>query len=137
ELRARFARAPLFARNTAIKEVLFSPGSDCTSTILENALFTLLSERDNKPEQLPQTRVQKTVSLEETISILSKRVRTAMNISFNEFSGFAKKDKINVVVSFLALLELVKQGTVDASQYDRYGDIRITDMRSNTPRYNI
>ncbi len=137
ELGARFARTPLFARNTTIKEVLFSPGSDCTPTILAGTLFTLLSQRDNKPEQLPQTRVQKTASLEETISILSQRVRTAMDISFREFSGFAKKDKINVVVSFLALLELVKQGTVGVAQYDRHGDIRITDIRPATPRYDI
>lgn len=137
ELCGRFLNIPLFARNTLTKEVIFSPGKDCISNILADALTDVFRTRETQYEQLPKTRVQKTASLEETIQTLSKRVRTALDISFREFSGFEKKEKINVVVSFLALLELVKQGTVDATQYAQYEDIRITDMRSTTPSYDV
>lgn len=137
ELRACFLCTPLFARNTPIPEPIFSPGRDCTSSILSDTLFELLKTQKVRGEQLPETRVQKTASLEETIETLSQRVRASLTLSFREFSGFAKKEKINVVVSFLALLELVKQGTVEADQYNRYGDIRITDMNSATPHYGL
>ncbi len=137
ELQGRFLKTPLFARNTTMKEITFSPGRDCIPTLLADTLFTLLSIRKTQKEQLPKTRVQKTASLEDTIQILSERVRVALDISFREFSGFSEKEKINVVVSFLALLELVKQGTVDATQHAHYEDIRITDIRSATPSYNI
>jgi chromatin segregation and condensation protein Rec8/ScpA/Scc1 (kleisin family) len=40
-----------------------------------------------------------------------------------------------MIVSFLALLELVKQGSVDAAQYDAFGDIRITNTATDLPRY--
>jgi chromatin segregation and condensation protein Rec8/ScpA/Scc1 (kleisin family) len=43
---------------------------------------------------------------------------------------------VEVIVSFLALLELVKQGAVAAEQYDTYGDIRISHTGSAAvPRY--
>ena len=136
EVRARLFCAPLFARKTPIPEPIFSPGSNLTQNILSETLFILLKNQEHQEEQLPETRVQKTASLEETINILSQCVRSSLTLSFREFSGFAKKEKIQVVVSFLALLELVKQGAVGTEQYDRYGDIRITNMRSDTPSYN-
>ncbi len=136
ELRERFLCTPLFARNTPIPEPIFSPGRDCISDILAETLFALLKTQKAQPEQLPETKVQKTASLEEMIDTLSQRVRSSLTLSFREFSGFAEKEKIHVVVSFLALLELVKQGAVGTEQYDRYGDIRITNMRSDTPSYN-
>jgi chromatin segregation and condensation protein Rec8/ScpA/Scc1 (kleisin family) len=40
-----------------------------------------------------------------------------------------------MIVSFLALLELVKQGAVEAAQYDAFGDIRITNSSTSVPRY--
>lgn len=66
---------------------------------------------------------------------LAKRVARAMTLSFREFTGDTK-EKVEIIVSFLALLELVKQGTVSADQYDTVGDIRINHTAVNTvPRY--
>ncbi|MEK7179568.1 MAG: hypothetical protein AAB689_00880 [Patescibacteria group bacterium] len=43
---------------------------------------------------------------------------------------------MEVIVSFLALLELVKQGAVAAEQYGTHGDIRISHGSSiSVPRY--
>ncbi len=46
-----------------------------------------------------------------------------------------RKEKINVIVSFLALLELFKQGLVNITQVDHFSDIKIETRDSNTPRY--
>ena len=66
---------------------------------------------------------------------LARRVERAMTLSFKEFAENAK-EKVEVIVSFLALLELVKHGAVAAEQYDTYGDIRISHTAtSSVPRY--
>ena len=80
--------------------------------------------------------VQPLVTIEEMMDRLAKRVQSAMTLSFKEFSKDSK-EKIEVVVSFLALLELVKQGAVAAEQYEEHGDIRISHTASSAvPRYD-
>ena len=65
---------------------------------------------------------------------LLTRVQRAMTLTFSEFSG-AAKEKVEVIVSFLALLELVKQGAVEAAQHDPFADIRISNTSAAVPRY--
>jgi segregation and condensation protein A len=65
------------------------------------------------------------VTIEEMMDELGRRVQSAMTLSFKDFAG-SKKEKVEVIVSFLALLELVKQGAVAVEQFDHHGDIRIT-----------
>ncbi|GEM_PF-3274159 len=56
-------------------------------------------------------------------------------ISFKEFAG-SEKEKVEIIVSFLALLELMKQGSVVAEQYHQHGDIRISHTEATSiPRY--
>ena len=75
------------------------------------------------------------VTIEEMMDKLAKRVQSAMTLSFKEFSG-STKEKVEVIVSFLALLELVKDGAVAAEQFDQYGDIRITNTTTSAvPHY--
>src|SRR3989338_2675327 len=64
-------------------------------------------------EELPRAAVKKIVSLEEMIENLSVRIRSSMKVSFREFSNYGKAEKVNVIVSFLAMLELVKRGIID------------------------
>ena len=68
------------------------------------------------------------LSLEEMIERLSARLSSALRLSFREFSktkGEASEVRQGIIVSFLALLELVKQGVVKANQEHKYGDITL------------
>lgn len=60
-------------------------------------------------------------------------------MSFREFSkhgeNMTKEEKINVIVSFLAMLELVKQGIVEVSQNELFDDIDIETHNVLTPNY--
>ncbi len=132
-----FMRTPLLARKTPIPEPIFSPGNDCIPSVIAKTLTALLTNQKKQNEQIPKTIVQKTISLEETVNRLATRVHEALNISFNEFSGFAHKQKITVIISFLALLELIKQGSVNAIQHDQNGDIRIISTQADTPKYGV
>ncbi len=51
-------------------------------------------------------------------------------MSFKDFSGIGKADKINVIVSFLAMLELVKQGIIEVNQREKFDDIQMETKSS-------
>ena len=65
---------------------------------------------------------------------LIEKVQKSLTMSFKDFAGDAQ-ERVEVIVSFLALLELVKQGSVDASQHDTFAEIRITSTTTALPRY--
>ncbi|MBU6388513.1 segregation/condensation protein A [Patescibacteria group bacterium] len=115
-------------------EVVFAPSGDLSAKALAEALARVLSARE-AVEELPTARVKPLVTIEEMMERLAKRVQSAMTLSFNEFSA-GTKERVEVIVSFLALLELVKQGAVAAQQDATYGDIRISHTAAAaTPRY--
>src|SRR3990167_2837231 len=113
-------------------DVVFAPARDLSVGTLEEAMMRILAARE-VVEELPEARVKPLVTIEEMMDQLAKRVQSAMTLSFKKFAG-GTKERIEVIVSFLALLELVKQGAVAAEQYGIYGDIRISHTAS-VPRY--
>ena len=114
--------------------VVFAPSRDLSVNALAEAMTRILAARE-AVEELPIARVKPLVTIEEMMDRLAKRVQRAMTLSFNEFSA-GTKERIEVIVSFLALLELVKQGAVAAEQFDTYGDIRISHTAATAvPRY--
>lgn len=133
ELSRIFGRTVLISRGERTPEPMFAPSRDFTLEALEKALRNALTEAE-KQEALPEVRVKPLVTIEEMMDRLTERVQTALSLSFKEFSGGAK-EKVEVIVSFLALLELVKQGVVDAAQHDHFADIKITNTAPATPKY--
>jgi len=91
---------------------------------------------------LPRVAVRKILSLEEVIERLATRISTAFELSFREFSGSstaqgdAAEAKHTVIVSFLALLELVKQGIITAQQHEHFGDITLHSDAVSVPTYD-
>jgi segregation and condensation protein A len=114
--------------------ITFAPSRDLSAIALAEALARVLAARE-EIEELPEVRVKPLITIEEMMDRLAKRVESALTLSFKEFAGSAK-EKVEVIISFLALLELVKQGAVAAEQYGPHGDIRISHTApSSTPRY--
>ena len=134
ELSRLFGKNVMVAAGERSVEPIFAPSSDLTTGALAEAFARILAARE-AIEELPEARVKPLVTIEEMMNRLTKRVQSAMTLSFKEFSGSAK-ERIEVIVSFLALLELVKQGAVAAEQHDIYGDISIIHTNSvSVPRY--
>lgn len=79
--------------------------------------------------------VRKVISLEETIESLTYRIKSSLKMSFREFAKVGKEEKVNVIVSFLAMLELVKQGVIMVSQEKEFDDIHIESFDVGVPRY--
>ena len=67
---------------------------------------------------------------------LAKRITKNLKMSFKEFSGIGKEEKVNVIVSFLAMLELVKQGAISVSQDEHFSDITIESDNIGIPKYD-
>ena len=74
---------------------------------------------------LPKVEVKKVISIEEMLDKLVERVQNSMKMSFREFSGGNKAEKVVVIVGFLAMLELVRQGMIHANQDEDKGEIFI------------
>lgn len=130
----------LYEGRTPEMEPLYLPDASVTPQSLRQAAQTLI---DGFPTTLtlPKVEVKKIVSLEEMIGQMADRVSRAFSMSFKEFtrstsSGQAKElVRGEVIVSFLALLELVKQGILKAQQDERFGDITLESHVVSTPRY--
>ena len=86
-------------------------------------------------EKLPEKAMKVVVRLEEVIESLSKRISSGMAFSSREamdkYRNAAdpverRQAKVFAVVSFLAILELVKKGIGSVMQDDQFGDIELT-----------
>ncbi len=130
----RFGKKPLFAPRDRKREPVFSPDDSMTLPALVASLRQALASIP-KAELVPKATLRKVVSLEETIMSLSKRIEGAMRMSFKEFSGKGKAERVTVIVSFLAMLELVKQGAIEAVQHGRFDDIVMETQKVGVPRY--
>ena len=124
ELAKIFGRDVMFSAGERAPEVTFAPSRDFTVQSLADTLSRVLKARE-EVEALPEARVKPLVTIEEMMDRLASRVQSAMQLSFRQFSGGAK-ERVEVIVSFLALLELVKQGAVAADQKEEHGDINIS-----------
>ncbi len=133
ELSQLIGKRYLFSAGAREPEVSFAPSRDFSAAALETALKRVLAARI-VVEQLPEARIKPLISIEEMMERLAKRVEQAMNLSFKEFAGSAK-ERVEVIVSFLALLELVKQGAVEVLQHEQHGDIRIMHSATTLPHY--
>jgi len=130
-----FGKNILFFREPPrdIKPV-FSPDEDIKILSILLAIKSVLQNLP-KQEKLPQLVVQKIISLEEMIGNLTDRIQHSLKMSFKEFSKAGKVDKVNVIVSFLAMLELVKQGVIQVSQEKQFDDIHMETQELGVPRY--
>ncbi|MBY0110451.1 segregation/condensation protein A [Patescibacteria group bacterium] len=133
ELSRVFGRRVMVEPGERAPEPIFAPSPDATLPNLEQALADALAALE-KVEKLQEARVRPMITIEEMMERLLDRVRGALSVSFKEFSGNAK-EKVEIIVSFLALLELVKQGSIDAEQGEHFSDIRIKDTTTDLPKY--
>ncbi len=80
-------------------------------------------------EILPKVLVKKTISLEKKIGELIERIQQQIEMSFADVSGFdgvgLGPKKIEIIISFLAILELIKRGFIIVEQTTVFENIKI------------
>jgi segregation and condensation protein A len=106
------------------------PGADVTqryridASKLASALASAL--RAAKPEK--RTIVRERVSLLEQMEFVVRSVRTAGRASF--FALVANLDKVAIIVTFLAVLELIRRGRIRFEQNGAFEDIDILPVHA-------
>jgi segregation and condensation protein A len=83
-----------------------------------------LIQKLEPPKPIPISRVQKTISLKERISYLRSILKRKSKMKFHEMFA-SKKEKADIVITFLAILELAKRQTVYIDQDVVFGEIII------------
>jgi len=129
-----FGKEMIFFPNTRKLDPVFSPSPEMNKENLSKAIFDVIKNLP-KFEKKPQVKIIKVMSLEEMINNLTDRVKSHLKMSFKEFSGMGKVERVNVIVSFLAMLELVKQGIIEVSQENKFDDIKMESKEVGVPAY--
>ncbi len=129
-----FGKSMIFPRGERkMTEIVFSPDPGITLYSVCAALRGAILGIPIK-NIVPETIVRKVISLEDMIVKLVDRVQNNLRLSFKEFAK-GSTEKVEIIVSFLAMLELVKQGAIDVVQENHFEDIHMEAQSVGTPRY--
>ena len=124
-IKSNFGEKIIFAPNERKQEILvFLPDEQITKESMMGFAKTVLGSMPNKVF-LPAVEVRTVISIEEMIDNLTERIKSSIKMSFKDLHGkiVTREEKVTAIVGFLALLELVRQGVLDAVQEIDGGDI--------------
>ncbi|MDO8183787.1 MAG: ScpA family protein [bacterium] len=123
EVRKHWGRNPIFfpVKDRPFVPV-FAPAPDMSISSLAQALGELLKSIP-KIEKIPEAIVKKIISLEEVINNLTERVKQSLSLKWSQIKSEHKGEKVTMIVHFLGLLELVKQGLLAVQQSEPFADI--------------
>jgi segregation and condensation protein A len=118
---------------TPPREPLFHPDEFCSISALEEAMMRTIHNLP-KPQIKQTATVKSVISLDKMMENLRSRIERQIKTSFFELRKNEPEHK-NVIVGFLAILELFKQGNLIITQVTQFEDIEIELDQMITPRY--
>ena len=139
EIHNNFGAKIIFMPNERIwSEPMFSPDPLITISNISESIINVLNHIPKKVERLPEIEVKKIINIDEIINSLTDRIQGAINLSFKSFTesqgaGNQEEAKVHVIVSFLAMLELVREGIIDVIQNTSFGDIEMNKQQESVP----
>ncbi|MBI2024253.1 segregation/condensation protein A [Candidatus Giovannonibacteria bacterium] len=122
-IKSGWLKNPIFSREPlAGYEFGFIRPEGVTPSTLYAALESLVKTFP-KISELPEKTIEKVISIEEKMIELVGRISSRIKSSFNDIVG--SNNKVDVIVGFLAVLELIKQGTLLVKQDRHFGEIEL------------
>lgn len=137
EINNIFGKNIIFMPNERIwSDPIFSPDPIISIDNIKSSIFDVISRVPKKVDNLPEVEIKKVINIEEVMNNLTERIENAINVSFKNFAKgngdkTGEEAKVNVIISFLAMLELVREGIVDVIQNSTFGDIEINKQLIN------
>lgn len=133
-IKDKFGKKIIFPLSERKNDTLvFLPDSQITrESMMAFARETL--GRIPKKTVLSEVEVKKVISIEEMIDRLTTKIQNALKMNFKDFAmptgrqvgaRVTREEKVVVIVSFLAMLELVRQGILSVAQDNNFEDIII------------
>lgn len=122
--KGKFMFAREFNRKVVLSNVnLFSPPKNLEKKEMF-VVFNDLLNRLQPPEKLEEEILDKKVNIEDQIMVIQRMVLDKIKVSFNKIIK-ESKNKTEVIVNFLAVLELMRQRQIELNQDELFGDIII------------
>jgi segregation and condensation protein A len=127
-VRAQYGKKILYSRPPTYQKVtVFVPDARVTPVFLQSIIsLTLMSFV--APKALVKVAVEQALRIENVIENLLTRVKSAQSVSLQSMAGQAasgEEQKKLLIVNFIALLELLRTGTVHVEQHHDGGEITI------------
>lgn len=88
------------------------------------------------PQKLREKVLKRMISLEERMLQIRRMVMRRAKFSFSQLTS-GKKDKVDIIVSFLAVLELVRQSFLDVRQAAPWGEIEFRKVAETPHREDV
>lgn len=140
-IRTNFGKQIIFERSDRPEMIpVFAPDMRLSVAQMSRSVRDVINALP-KAVELPKVTIKKVVSIEEMMGRLAERVTKTLKMSFSQFSLHERGKKperekrVEIVVAFLAMLELVKQGVINAAQERHFGEIDIESQKLDTPQY--
>lgn len=134
ELVAQFGTTPLYEADfTPPKDPLFTPTAEVTVGNLAETMNEVLHNLP-RTEEKPVAQVKSVISLEEMIARVESEIRQKLRTRFSELTA-GEVERKTLIVGFLAILELFKQGGVLVTQSHPFADIEIEKHNTGVPEY--
>lgn len=108
------------------REIAFLPPKNFTAGMLAEA-FERMLQAVPKAEKLVEEKIRKVISLEEKIRHLQALLAGRVERAFSELVAGAK-EKVEIIVSFLAILELARRKFIAVRQKSIFDEITIRKM---------
>ena len=106
---------------------LFAPPAKLTKEDMAILFNILIANLEPEEKPLAEKMMETAISIEEKIALITTAIRNSIKTRFSELIKSAT-NKVEVVVSFLAMLELMKQKTISAEQVDLFAEIDIVKL---------
>ncbi len=127
--RKKFMFAREFNRKVILNNIhLFAPPKKLIKSDLKE-IFTDIITRLEPPEKLAEKTLDRKITIEEKIAHIQNLLLDRITTSFNEVLIQAE-NKTEIIVSFLAILELMRQREVVLEQNELFGEIIINRNNS-------
>lgn len=130
-LRELFGQSPALRvemSSSVDDDTLFAPGNTLNQKKLVEAIASCVVELPD--ESLPTKKIEDTVALKDEIQRLQDRCQKLQEVSFSSLTRSQKKH--HKVVSFVAVLELAKNGYIEPKQENTFGEITIQSSYEQT-----
>ncbi len=116
-------RQSFIRQSTFEQKITFYPDPDVNAECLRQSILQVLESLD-EINSLPRATVKEAISIKEKISALQESIAGQIETKMSDIISKAK-NKTEVIVTFLALLELIKQRILSVQQEENFSEIII------------
>ncbi len=125
----RFMFAREFDKRAILANLkIFSPPAKLTKGNLATTFKKLISQIKPEEEKLEEEKLEYKISIEDKILSIQQALMNKIKVSFNKILHNSKS-KTEIIVSFLAILELIKQRDIAVKQEGLFREIIISANR--------